>query len=65
MAQENPDGLESALVQHLRKVLAQIGPLNDQLRAQEQAREGGSGYTVEVEGEHDGSGRINRADRPA
>ena len=65
MADEKPDRPESPVERHVREILAQIGALQARLRAQEQARAGGSGLAVEVEraAREDGSGQVVEVER--
>ena len=64
MADQKPDETETAVREHVRKILAQIGALQARLRAQEQARESGSGQIVEVEREDDRARLIDNTDLP-
>ena len=64
MADEKPDRPESPVERHVREILAQIGALQARLRAQEQARESGSGQVVEVEREDDRARLIDNTDLP-
>ena len=65
MTDTKPDGTEGLVEQHVRKILAQIGALKARLRAQEQARQGGSSDPVEIEREDDSPRGIDGTDRPA
>ena len=79
MADRKPDETETAVREHVREILAQIGALRARLRAQEQAaqsglrnlvaveraaREDGSGQIVEVEREDDRTRLIDNTDLP-
>jgi hypothetical protein len=65
MVDEKPDGAEGPVERPVRKILAQIGALNERLRGREQDEQGGSEDPVEVEREDDGSSRIDGAYLPA
>ena len=67
MDNNKPDGTEGPVERHVREILAQIGALQARLRAQEQARAGGSGLAVEVERDarESGSGQVVEVERAA
>jgi hypothetical protein len=65
MTGREPLGAETAVQEHVRKILAQVSALHDRLRAQEQAGQSGSRNTVEVDREHDSPGGIDSVHRPA
>ncbi len=64
MTDRKPDGAETAVREHVRKVLAQISALKARLRAQEQVTQSGSRDRVEVEREDDRAGGVRDADLP-
>jgi hypothetical protein len=63
MTDESSKAGESAVEQHVRKVLAQLSALQARLRAQE-PQQSGSCDAVEIEREDDSPGGINGTYRP-
>ena len=65
MPDEQPESGESAVEQHVRKVLAQIGASKRRLQAQEPKRQRGSRDTVEIDREDDDPSGINDTNAPS
>ena len=65
MADESSKAGESAVEQHVRKILAQISALKRRLRAYEQAGQSASEDSSKVDRKDDSPSRIDSAQRPS